>query len=286
MYRNTWLWLRRHLERRQVQTDIWLRKEKLLRLWHLQVVLGLAVGIHNGTSSFPIPPIEHLKSFCNARFGELKKDGWGPTHKFFWIRNRIKEAQIFVVGRPCRPNPLEKLKTNKWILKLVKYNLMRIPVSLQHMIKDLQISQKGKRHTMWSQRENYTTPLSARVLLPRALKVAHRVGSYCWSVPACKSKLASDRSCFPSPGPPRSPALSRASNRARCNEAGGEGLGNPALSSRLPVQFWPISTKRKKTRVTSCLEAEPGGRWKPTMLNASATNGCFTYLNLHQYKRF
>ena len=82
MYRNTWLWLRRHLERRQVQTDIWLRKQKLLRLWHLQVVLGLAVGIHNGTSSFPIPPIEHLKSFCNARFGELKKDGWGLPISF------------------------------------------------------------------------------------------------------------------------------------------------------------------------------------------------------------
>ena len=51
----------------------------------------------------------------------------------------------------------------------------------------------------------------------------------------------------------------------------------------LQVQFWQISTESIKwTRVTSCLEAEPGGRWKPTMLNASATSGCFTYLNSFQ----
>ena len=52
----------------------------------------------------------------------------------------------------------------------------------------------------------------------------------------------------------------------------------------LCVQVWQIESKW--TWVTSCLEADPGGRWKPTMLNASASSGCFTYLNSFQYKGF
>ena len=98
---------------------------------------------------------------------------------------------------------------------------------------------------MRSQRESYTTPLSVRALLQHAPEVGRPVGSFCWSVPACKSMLASDRSYLPWPGPPRSPAWSRASSRVPCNEVGGEGLANPALSSRPPDgQFWTISEKQ------------------------------------------
>ena len=161
----------------------------------------------------------------------------------------------------------------------------------------MQLSQKGScliflickkaHYELWSQRESERAPLSVRVLLQRAPRVGRRAGSSCWSVPACRSGLASGRSNPPSPGPPRSPASCRASNRVLCYEAGFEGLGNPALSSRPPAQVLTISATSKWTRLTSCLEAEPGGRWKPTMLNTSATNGCFTYLdfNLIQIER-
>ena len=97
------------------------------------------------------------------------------------------------------------------------------------------ISQPLAKDTLRCEVKEKMTPLSGRVLLPRAPKVGHHVGSCCWSGPAYKSRSALDRSYTPSPGPPRSLASSRASNRVLCNEAGGGGLGTPAWSSRPPT---------------------------------------------------
>ena len=82
LYRNTRLWLRRHLERRQVEAEIWFGKQQLLGFWHLQVVFRLAVGVHNGAACFPVSPVEHLKSFCKQGFGELKKMAGGLPISF------------------------------------------------------------------------------------------------------------------------------------------------------------------------------------------------------------
>ena len=144
-----------------------------------------------------------------------------PTHKFFWIRNRIKEVQISVVCRPCWPNPLEKLKQKHGFWSWICNTYLR-KVHLTAFGKRCEVKEK-------------MTPLSGRVLPPRAPKVGRHVGSCCWSGPAYKSRSASDRSYTPSPGPPRSLASSRASNRVLCNEAGGGGLGTPAWSSRPPT---------------------------------------------------
>ena len=60
------LQMRQFSKRRKVETKISFWEQELFRLWHLEVVLGLAVGVDHSLSCFAVLPIKELKSLCKS----------------------------------------------------------------------------------------------------------------------------------------------------------------------------------------------------------------------------